>query len=84
MKRRILNHKRYDEKCRLANEWWTIEEWRKGLFKWRWYVIDECGYDIRTAVEFKTLEEAQEVLDRIKHGDPRDTVVSIIAETHDK
>lgn len=81
MKRRVIEHKVYDEYCKVGRTYYTIEELVPTMFggeKYKTLRHAECyGHDVyHTTTTFKSADAANEMIDNLNKGTPRDVTIS--------
>lgn len=50
--------------------YFEVQKWKKFLWWYRWSTISKPDYDSRSAIQFKTMEEALEFVQKLKEGSP--------------
>lgn len=72
---RIVHRQWFDEKASPTKEVWLVEEWRRGLFGYRWKALSQSNWDAyepyNTQTEFSSLEDAKACIERMRAGAAR-------------
>lgn len=72
-KYRILHCVKYNSRAERDHETWIVEEWSKSLlFGLEWRVHKEPYYDDTEVIRFKDIKLANEYVERLLNGNPRD------------
>lgn len=79
-KYRILHCVRYNSRAERDHETWIVEELSKGLpgIKPWWSEHKEQTYDYKEAIKFNELKLANEYVERLLSGNPRNTIVRTV------
>lgn len=66
---RIKRYEYFNERGKVTNEYYYIQQRKKFLWKYRWSDVkhEECGYGdcCKTRTKFKTLDEAQQFVENV-------------------
>jgi len=83
-KYRVMHCVRYNCRAERDHETWIVEELTKGPFglgTW-WREHKEPAYDSRQVIRFEGIEPANQYVEKLLCGTPRDTIIkTVVRET---